>query len=88
MSFSTSLVESAVIIASIETLWNAISSCNFTWWKLVKHSEFLDENTSSTIGKLIKLTFDDETIWTIRILGISEYYKRVDKFNCLFTIKF
>lgn len=67
----THIVESTVIAAPMDRVWETISSGNFTWWNLVASSKLVSGASCSELGAMLTLTFKDGTSWTIRILELS-----------------
>ncbi|KAJ2469998.1 hypothetical protein EV174_006177, partial [Coemansia sp. RSA 2320] len=63
-------VESCVINASLEKVWNALRSQDFKFWSLVKSVEHAA--SPSEVGSVRNVTFKDGTVQQYRLLELSE----------------
>eukprot|EP00127_Corallochytrium_limacisporum_P001888 Clim_evm43s88 gene=Clim_evmTU43s88 len=68
-------VESCVLDATVETVWNVIKGCQHGWWNLVTGCE-LDNCAATEVGGVRKITFKDGTVQMVKVIEVSEleYY--------------
>lgn len=73
----TEVKVSAVIPMSYEALWTKIIAMDFSWWNLVASAQ-CTTGCATALNSLIKVTFKDNTEWTIRVTTISGERKQLE----------
>lgn len=73
---ATHSVESTVIEANIEMVWNILSNFNFTWWELVENVKF-EGGCATTVGSVATFAFKDGLTWTVEIMEVSSIKKLI-----------
>ena len=69
--FSTSTVESTIVHAPANDVWDKLKAMDFTWWELVKEVN-LKAGTHMQVGSTYELHFCDGSKWDIVISEISQ----------------
>ena len=64
--------ESTVLAQPINKIWEVIKLLDFAKLAPNKYKKIEVENGSVNVGSLVKVSYKDGTVWTVRILEISE----------------
>eukprot|EP00658_Telonema_sp_P-2_P054507 TRINITY_DN43362_c0_g1_i2.p1 TRINITY_DN43362_c0_g1~~TRINITY_DN43362_c0_g1_i2.p1 ORF type:complete len:531 (+),score=150.19 TRINITY_DN43362_c0_g1_i2:174-1766(+) len=79
---STHVRESAIVSASIDSVWNAVRVMDFGFDPMVAGGELVDGEAATQVGAVHTLHFKDGTEWTLQTSGLSDQ-KRVLSFELL-----
>ncbi|ORX94475.1 Bet v1-like protein [Basidiobolus meristosporus CBS 931.73] len=67
----TNVVESRVIKAPIETVWDYVKDCDFKFWKIVQSAK-VENGSPAEVGSTRKVTFKDGTVTLYKIIERSD----------------
>ena len=68
----TRVVESSVIPAPLETVWNTVRPCDLKFWSLVKSTTIENGKSAAEVGSLRVVTFKDGTVQKLKLLELSD----------------
>eukprot|EP00658_Telonema_sp_P-2_P039885 TRINITY_DN284_c0_g1_i2.p1 TRINITY_DN284_c0_g1~~TRINITY_DN284_c0_g1_i2.p1 ORF type:complete len:136 (+),score=34.77 TRINITY_DN284_c0_g1_i2:204-611(+) len=70
---ATHVYESAVIQASVDTVWSSIRSMDFGYNDLIAGAELKSGNCPNEVGSVHELMYKDGTSWTVQLLELSDF---------------
>ena len=74
--FSSTHVESTVVNAPANEVWDKLKAMDFTWWELVKEVN-LKAGTHMQVGSTYEIYFTDGSKWDIVISEISQLVRSI-----------
>ncbi|KAK9766067.1 hypothetical protein K7432_005114 [Basidiobolus ranarum] len=67
----TNVIESRIIKAPVETVWDLVKGCEFKFWSIVQDVK-IDNGNAAEVGSTRKVTFKDGTVTLYKISERSD----------------
>lgn len=70
-------MESAVIPASLDLVWDIVSKVDFSWWGLVESTALVDGLSARTLDATVSIAFKDGHTWTVAVRELSSIHHKI-----------
>jgi hypothetical protein len=74
---ATRCIESVVVDAPSDLVWNLISNFRFNWWDLVDTVQFEGGGSATSVGSIATFHFKDGLTWSVQIVEMSLMNKSI-----------